>query len=100
VEHPDVLPPRRRGRVRHHQVDVPALQAVLLEVPLKHNHMRSVLTRVTRDRCYDFKKYFRRKILVPAFFAQNAKFFAENWQKSQKIVITTSTPDWSNFHFI
>jgi hypothetical protein len=29
---------------------------------------------VTRDRCYDFKKYFRRKILVPAFFAQNAKF--------------------------
>jgi hypothetical protein len=25
-------------------------------------------------------------------FEKNAKFFAKNWQKSQKIVITTSTP--------
>jgi hypothetical protein len=26
-------------------------------------------------------------------FSENANFFAENWQKSQKIVIITSTPD-------
>jgi hypothetical protein len=26
-------------------------------------------------------------------FEKNAIFFAENWQKSQKIVILTSTPD-------
>jgi hypothetical protein len=57
-----------------------------------------------------FFKYFRRKILRKmAFFAQNkaklcknliitlvyeknAIFFAEKWQKSQKIVIITSTP--------
>jgi hypothetical protein len=25
-------------------------------------------------------------------FEKNANFFAENWQKSQKIVIITSTP--------
>jgi hypothetical protein len=30
-------------------------------------------------------------------FEKNANFFAENWQKSQKIVIITSTPDWGNF---
>jgi hypothetical protein len=26
-------------------------------------------------------------------FEKNALFFAENWQKSQKIVIITSTPE-------
>jgi hypothetical protein len=26
-------------------------------------------------------------------FEKNANFFAENWQKSQKSVIVTSTPD-------
>jgi hypothetical protein len=26
-------------------------------------------------------------------FEKNAIFFAENWQKSQKLVIITSTPD-------
>jgi hypothetical protein len=30
-------------------------------------------------------------------FEKNANFFAENCQKSQKIVIITSTPDWANF---
>jgi hypothetical protein len=30
-------------------------------------------------------------------FEKNANFFAENWQKSQKIVIITSTPDWGEF---
>jgi hypothetical protein len=33
------------------------------------------------------------KILIITFvFEKNAKFFAENWQNSQKIVIITSTP--------
>jgi hypothetical protein len=27
-------------------------------------------------------------------FEKNANFFAENWQKMQKIVIKTSTPGW------
>jgi hypothetical protein len=61
-----------------------------------------------------FFKYFRRKILrtnwrfwfktKPNFekndhcigFWKNANFFAENWGKSQKIVIITSTPVLSN----
>jgi hypothetical protein len=33
------------------------------------------------------------KILIKTLvFEKNAKFFAENWRKSQKIVIITSTP--------
>jgi hypothetical protein len=33
------------------------------------------------------------KILIMTLvFGKNANFFAENWQKSQKIVIITSTP--------
>jgi hypothetical protein len=28
------------------------------------------------------------------FFVKNADIFAENWQKSPKIVIKTSTPGW------
>jgi hypothetical protein len=28
-------------------------------------------------------------------FKKNANFFAQNWRKSQKIVIITSVPDWS-----
>jgi fructoselysine-6-P-deglycase FrlB-like protein len=35
------------------------------------------------------------KILIITLVCEkNANFFAENWQKSQKIVIITSTPDW------
>jgi hypothetical protein len=53
-----------------------------------------------RDRCYDFKNIFSQKM---AFFTQNkaklfkkwlgntAYFFAENFWKSQKVVIITST---------
>jgi hypothetical protein len=33
-------------------------------------------------------------------FKKNAKIFAENWQKSQKIVIITSTPVWADFCFL
>jgi hypothetical protein len=35
--------------------------------------------------------------MVTLVFDKNANFFAENCQKSQKIVIITSTPDWANF---
>jgi hypothetical protein len=31
-------------------------------------------------------------LIITLVFEKNAKFFAENWQKSQKIVIITSTP--------
>jgi hypothetical protein len=63
-----------------------------------------------------FFKYFRRKnsakklsfltqnkvklckiLIIALVFEKNAIFVAENWQKSQKIVIITSTPDWANF---
>jgi hypothetical protein len=38
-----------------------------------------------------------KKLIITLVFEKNANFFAENWQKSQKIVIITSTPDWPNF---
>jgi hypothetical protein len=72
----------------------------------KHSPIRSIW-----DRCYDFFKYFRRKklreklafltqnkaklckiVIITLVSDKNANFFAENWQKSQKIVIITSTP--------
>jgi hypothetical protein len=31
--------------------------------------------------------------IITLVFEKNANFFTENWQKSQKIVIITSTPD-------
>jgi hypothetical protein len=31
-------------------------------------------------------------LIITLIFEKNAKIFAENWQKSQKIVIITSTP--------
>jgi hypothetical protein len=34
-------------------------------------------------------------VIITLVFEKNANFFAENWQKSQKIVIITSTPDWA-----
>jgi hypothetical protein len=30
---------------------------------------------------------------ITLVFKKNANFFAENWQKSEKIVVITSTPD-------
>jgi hypothetical protein len=66
---------------------------------------------MTRDRCYDFLNIFAKKIseklgfltpkkaklckilIVTLIFEKNANFLAENCQKSQKIVIITSTPD-------
>jgi hypothetical protein len=40
-------------------------------------------------------------LIITLVFEKNANFFAENWRKSQKIVITTSTPGANvkiNFH--
>jgi hypothetical protein len=64
-----------------------------------------------------FFKYFRRKILrknwrffaqnkaklcknwiITLVFEKNANFFAKNWQKSQKIVIITSTPGGASWY--
>jgi hypothetical protein len=32
-------------------------------------------------------------VIITLVFGKKTNFFAENWQKSQKIVIITSTPD-------
>jgi hypothetical protein len=70
----------------------------------------SSFSSLTKDRCYDFKNIFAEKfsekspfltqnkaklckiLIVTLVFEKNANFFAENCQKSQKIVIITSTP--------
>jgi hypothetical protein len=62
------------------------------------------------DRCYDFKNIFgekcgenivvfvqttatfRKNLIITLVYEQNAKLFAENCRKSQKIVIITLTP--------
>jgi hypothetical protein len=36
-------------------------------------------------------------LIITLVFKKNANFFAENCEKSQKIVIITSTPDWAKF---
>jgi hypothetical protein len=36
---------------------------------------------------------FCKNLIITLVFEKNANFFAENWQKSQKIVIITSTPE-------
>jgi hypothetical protein len=38
------------------------------------------------------KAKFSKKLIITLVFKKNAKFFAENWEKSQKIVIITLTP--------
>jgi hypothetical protein len=38
------------------------------------------------------KANFYKKLIITLVFKKNANFFAENWEKSQKIVIITSTP--------
>jgi hypothetical protein len=37
---------------------------------------------------------FAKIVIITLVFEKNTKFFAENWQKSQKFVIITSTPGW------
>jgi hypothetical protein len=42
---------------------------------------------------------FCKNLIITLVFEKNANFFAANWQKSQKIVIITSSPgrpDWAN----
>jgi hypothetical protein len=39
------------------------------------------------------KAKFLKKLIITLVFKKNANFFAEIWEKSQKIVIITSTPD-------
>jgi hypothetical protein len=73
------------------------------------------VSRVTRlGRCYDLKKLqksfakngvlaqttvsFCKNLIIALVFEKNANFFAEHWQKSQKIVLITSTPDWAIFY--
>jgi hypothetical protein len=36
-------------------------------------------------------------LIITLVFEKNANFFAENWGKSQKIVIITSTPGWDAY---
>jgi hypothetical protein len=43
---------------------------------------------------------FCKTLIITLVFEKNANFFAENWHKSQKIVIITSTPDWANFRLL
>jgi hypothetical protein len=38
------------------------------------------------------KGNFAKKVIITLVFEKNANFFAENWEKSQKIVIITSVP--------
>jgi hypothetical protein len=38
------------------------------------------------------KAKFWKKLIITLVFEKNANFFAENWEKSQKIMIITSTP--------
>jgi hypothetical protein len=40
---------------------------------------------------------FAKIVIITLVLRKTPNFFAENWQKSQKIVIITSTPDWANF---
>jgi hypothetical protein len=40
---------------------------------------------------------FAKHLIITLVFEKNANFFAEDWQKSQKIVIITSTPGSQKF---
>jgi hypothetical protein len=54
---------------------------------------KEIVKKTFRDRCYDFLNIFAEKILIITLvFEKNANVFAKNWEKSQKIVIITSTP--------
>jgi hypothetical protein len=41
------------------------------------------------------KLNFEKKLIVTLVFKKNANFFAENWEKSQKIVIINNIDPWS-----
>jgi hypothetical protein len=72
----------------------------------EHCFPQLVRFRPILDRCYDFLNIFAKKLpfltqnkgklckilIITLVFEKNANFFAENCQKSQKIVIIASTP--------
>jgi hypothetical protein len=39
-------------------------------------------------------------VIITLVFEKNANFFAENWEKSQKIVIITLVSDWAIFRLL
>jgi hypothetical protein len=39
-----------------------------------------------------------KNLIITLVFEKNAKFFAENWLTSKKIVIITTTPELAHFH--
>jgi hypothetical protein len=43
-------------------------------------------------RFYSKQSQILKKMIITLVFEKNANFFDENWQKSKKIVIITSTP--------
>jgi hypothetical protein len=45
------------------------------------------------------KAKFWKKFIITLVFKKNANFFEENWQKSPKIVIITSTPGAKSYDF-
>jgi hypothetical protein len=45
-------------------------------------------------------KLWKKNLIITMVFEENANFFAENWQKSPKIVIITSTPDCHSLQMI
>jgi hypothetical protein len=49
--------------------------------------------------CAQNKDKLYKKWIITLVFGKNANVFAENWQKSQKIVIITSTLGQSAGHF-
>jgi hypothetical protein len=73
-------------------------------------HFGRIFHKLNWDRCYDFLNIFAEKfskklefltqnkaklckiLIITLVYEKNANFFAENCQKSQKIVIITSTP--------
>jgi hypothetical protein len=53
-------------------------------------HLAKILAFLTQN-----KAKLCKNLIMTLVFEKNAKFFAENRQKSQKIVIITSVPDWA-----
>jgi hypothetical protein len=79
-------------------------------IELRYEKCHTGKSKLTWDRCYDFKMIFAnflakklafltqsigklcKILIITSVFDKNANFFAENCRKSQKIVIITSTP--------
>jgi hypothetical protein len=64
----------------------PGTDVMILKIFSPKNLAKN-LAFLTRD-----KAKFKKKLIITLVFKKNANFVAENWEKSQKIVIITSTP--------